>query len=78
MMSLYCDMDLQPGIDIFIGAEYEGVDRPLGWSSRYGAGKVVNLALGHSGVSVGNAARRARRHLPLPTTSAGAVPATFA
>ena len=50
---LYCDMDLQPGIDIFIGAEYEGVDRPLGWSSRYGAGKVVNLALGHSGVSVG-------------------------
>ena len=50
---LYCDMDQQPGINVFIGAEYEGVDRPLGWSTRYGDGKVVNLALGHSGVSVG-------------------------
>ena len=50
---LYCDMDLQPGIGIFIGAEYEGINRPLGWSTRYGAGKVVKLALGHSGVSVG-------------------------
>lgn len=50
---IYCDMNLQPGIDVFLGTPYEGVERPLGWTTSYGKGRVVNLALGHSGVSVG-------------------------
>ena len=50
---LYCDMDQQPGISVFIGARSDGKDWPLGWTSRYGEGKVVNMALGHSGASVG-------------------------
>lgn len=50
---LYLDMDLQPDIDVFLSAYFEGEERPLGWSTIYGDGKVVNISLGHSGVSVG-------------------------
>jgi type 1 glutamine amidotransferase len=50
---LYTDMDLQPDIDVFLGAELDGVECPLAWTTSYGEGKVVNISLGHSGVSVG-------------------------
>ena len=49
----YYNMDQQPGIDVFLDSRLNGEDHPLGWSTSYGEGKVVNLALGHSGVSVG-------------------------
>ena len=47
----YCDLDIQPGIDVFLGAPVDGVDRPLGWTTSYGKGRVANIALGHAGVS---------------------------
>jgi type 1 glutamine amidotransferase len=49
----YYNLDQQPGIDVFLGSRLNGEDHPLGWSTTYGEGKVVHLALGHSGVSVG-------------------------
>lgn len=48
---LYCDLDLQPGIDIFLGAPHAGKERPLGWTNKYGKGKVFNIALGHNGIA---------------------------
>lgn len=50
---LYTEMDLQPGIKTFLNTELDGVDCPLAWTTTYGDGKIVNIALGHSGVSVG-------------------------
>lgn len=51
---LYCGLDIQPGIDVFLGAPVEGEERPLGWTTTYGEGKVANIALGHAGVSQSN------------------------
>jgi type 1 glutamine amidotransferase len=48
---LYCDLDIQPGIDVFLGAPHAGKERPLGWTLTYGRGKVCNIALGHNGLS---------------------------
>lgn len=47
----YCGLDIQPGIDVFLGAPVEDEERPLGWTTTYGSGKVANIALGHAGVS---------------------------
>ena len=47
----YCGLDIQPGIDVFMHGVVEGVERPLGWSHKYGRGKVANIALGHAGSS---------------------------
>jgi len=47
----YCGLDIQPGIDVFMHGVVEGEDRPLGWSHKYGKGKVANIALGHAGSS---------------------------
>jgi hypothetical protein len=51
---LYYDLVIPPGVDVFIGAVYAGVVRPLGWTTRYARGRVVNIALGHAGVSAAN------------------------
>ena len=51
---LYCDLNVQPGIEVFLGAFHDGVERPLGWTAAYGKGKVANIALGHAGVSQKN------------------------
>lgn len=51
---LYCDPNIQPGIDVFLVGYVDGVERPLGWSWAYGKGKVANIALGHAGVSQSN------------------------
>ena len=48
---LYCDLDIQPGIDVFLGAPHAAKERPLGWTLTYGSGKVCNIALGHNGLS---------------------------
>jgi type 1 glutamine amidotransferase len=48
---LYCDLDIQPGIDVFLGAPHAGKERPLGWTLTYGRGRVCNIALGHNGLS---------------------------
>jgi hypothetical protein len=47
----YCGLDIQPGIDVFMHGVVEGEDKPLGWSHKYGKGKVANVALGHAGSS---------------------------
>ncbi len=47
----YCGLDIQPGIDVFMHGVVEGEERPLGWSHKYGKGKVANIALGHAGSS---------------------------
>lgn len=47
----YCGLDIQPGIDVFMHGVVEGEDKPLGWSHKYGDGKVANIALGHAGSS---------------------------
>ncbi|MCH8223901.1 MAG: ThuA domain-containing protein [Chloroflexi bacterium] len=47
----YCGLDIQPGIDVFMVGDVEDEERPLGWSTTYGKGKVANIALGHAGVS---------------------------
>jgi hypothetical protein len=47
----YCDLDIQPGIDVFMHGVVNGIERSLGWSHRYGRGKVANIALGHAGPS---------------------------
>ncbi|MSQ08866.1 MAG: ThuA domain-containing protein [Dehalococcoidia bacterium] len=47
----YCGVDIQPGIDIFMHGIVENEKRPLGWSHKYGKGKVANIALGHAGAS---------------------------
>lgn len=47
----YCGLDIQPGIDVFMHGVVEGEDKPLGWSHRFGDGKIVNIALGHAGSS---------------------------
>jgi len=48
---LYCDLNIQPGIDVFLGAPHAGKERPLGWTHKYGKGKVFSLALGHNGIA---------------------------
>ncbi len=48
----YCGLDIQPGIDVFMVGDVEDEERPLGWSTTYGKGKVANIGLGHAGVSV--------------------------
>lgn len=47
----YCGLDIQPGIDVFMHGVVENEKRPLGWSHKYGKGKVANIALGHAGSS---------------------------
>ncbi|MDA1279137.1 MAG: ThuA domain-containing protein [Chloroflexi bacterium] len=47
----YCGLDIQPGIDVFMHGVVDGEDKPLGWSHRFGEGKVANIALGHAGSS---------------------------
>ncbi|MCZ6538873.1 MAG: ThuA domain-containing protein [Chloroflexi bacterium] len=47
----YCGLDIQPGIDVFMHGVVEGEDKPLGWSLKFGDGKVANIALGHAGSS---------------------------
>ncbi len=47
----YCGLDIQPGIDVFMHGVVEGEVKPLGWSHKYGKGKVANIALGHAGSS---------------------------
>jgi type 1 glutamine amidotransferase len=47
----YCGLDIQPGIDVFMHGVVEGQDKPLGWSHKFGDGKVANIALGHAGSS---------------------------
>jgi type 1 glutamine amidotransferase len=47
----YCGLDIQPGIDVFMHGVVEGEDKPLGWTHKYGEGKVANIALGHAGSS---------------------------
>ena len=47
----YCGLDIQPGIDVFMHGIVEGEQVPLGWSHKYGDGKVANIALGHAGSS---------------------------
>jgi len=47
----YCGLDIQPGVDIFMHGIVDGENKPLGWSHRYGKGKVANIALGHAGSS---------------------------
>ncbi len=51
---LYCDCELQDGLDVFLDGVVEGVTRPLGWSWSYGSGKVANILLGHAGISQSN------------------------
>lgn len=51
---LYCDLEVPADAHVFLAARHEGIARPLGWSVRYGAGRVVNLSLGHSAASVEN------------------------
>ncbi len=47
----YCGLDIQPGIDVFMHGVVEGEEKPLGWSHKYGKGKVANIALGHAASS---------------------------
>ncbi len=47
----YCGLDIQPGIDVFIHGVVEGKEMPLGWSHKFGDGRVVSIALGHAGSS---------------------------
>ncbi len=47
----YCGLDIQPGIDVFLYGVVEDEEKPLGWSTSYGSGKVANIALGHAAVS---------------------------
>jgi len=47
----YCGLDIQPGIDVFMHGIVEDDEKPLGWTHQYGAGRVVNIALGHAGSS---------------------------
>jgi type 1 glutamine amidotransferase len=50
----YCDLDIQPGIDVFLTAMVEGIERPMAWTHQYGKGRVFNTSLGHAGVSMRN------------------------
>jgi type 1 glutamine amidotransferase len=47
----YCGLDIQQGIDVFMHGVVEGDNKPLGWSHKFGKGKVANIALGHAGHS---------------------------
>ena len=47
----YCGLDIQPGIDVFMHGVVEDDIKPLGWTHQFGAGKVVNIALGHAASS---------------------------
>ena len=52
---LYYDLQLpKEEYRVFIEADFQGTSHPLGWSTYYHAGKVVYIALGHTGVSVDN------------------------
>ena len=75
---LYCDMDLQPGIDIFIGSALRRRRQAVRLVERIRRGKGRQPGVGPLGRIRRYAARRARRHLPLSAPAAGAVPATIA
>ena len=47
----YCGLNIQAGIDVFMYGIVEDEEVPLGWSFKYGDGKVANIALGHAGSS---------------------------
>ena len=47
----YCGLDIQTGIDVFMHGVVEDDIKPLGWTHQFGAGKVVNIALGHAASS---------------------------
>ena len=59
---LYAKLALKSGNDVFLTGEIKGGEYPmghidpgtypLGWTRRYGNGKVFNTALGHNGLSV--------------------------
>jgi len=51
---IYCDLGIADGARIFLSASHAGRDRPLAWSHRYGAARVVNLSFGHDARSVSN------------------------
>ena len=51
---LYCDLEVPADAHVFLAARHEGNARPLGWTVGYGAGRVVNLSLGHAAASVEN------------------------
>ena len=50
----YCDLDIQPGIEVFMTSMVDGVERPMAWTHRYGKGRVFNTSLGHAAVSMRN------------------------
>ena len=52
---IYCDQEIPPTVHRFLSAWHEGVERPMGWSHRYGRARVVNLSLGHDRRSVSKA-----------------------
>ena len=48
MDELYIQLNVSDRANVFLHAEYEGTDWPLGWTAVYGKGRVFNTALGHS------------------------------
>ena len=51
----YCDLDIAADAHCFLSTWHDGLERPMGWSHRYGDGRVVNLCFGHDRASVSNA-----------------------
>tara|TARA_Y100000590_G_C15748045_1_gene1023025 strand:- start:9236 stop:9865 length:630 start_codon:yes stop_codon:yes gene_type:complete len=47
----YCGLDLRDNINTFMHGIVDDEVKPLGWTYEYGKGKIVNIALGHSGAS---------------------------
>lgn len=47
----YCDLNIQKNINVFMHGIVDKEIKPLGWSLKYGSGKVANIALGHAGAS---------------------------
>ena len=45
---LYIQLNVSDRANVFLQAEFEGTDWPLGWTATYGKGRVFNTALGHS------------------------------
>ena len=50
----YTRLAWNPGNDVFMTAELDGTDHPMGWTRKYGEGKVMATALGHNGLSFEN------------------------
>ncbi|MBL01459.1 MAG: hypothetical protein CL774_03085 [Chloroflexi bacterium] len=46
----YCDLDFKENNHTFITGSIENNIMPIGWSSKYGNGKVSNISLGHSAI----------------------------